>query len=212
MCAASYVKSDGTRYGFEQTPIGADGTPIGLQAQSTWLRVVPWGIYKLLKHLDAEYGSPEVMVTENGCSAPGEAGMSTEQAVQDTFRCGGGSRAVWPRRRARGGAWAAPKRASTMRRVVRRLESLRDPPLITCPSPLIRNCFEIHTRLDFYAGYLDQLCRAVQDGEPGRRRRTTNVCAACARASSPASARACLCACRALVCVKAWRLLCGSWA
>lgn len=63
------------------------GAPIGAQAQSKWLRVVPWGLHKLLRHIESRYGPGlEVIITENGCSAPGEAAMRVEDAVRDDFR------------------------------------------------------------------------------------------------------------------------------
>ena len=35
---------------------------------SDWLRVVPWGMRKLLKWIKDNYGDPEVFITENGMS------------------------------------------------------------------------------------------------------------------------------------------------
>jgi len=70
-----------------------EGEPIGAQAQSHWLKVVPWGLYKLLKYTKAQYGTDgsdgrdlEIMITENGVSVPGEADVEVEEAVQDAFR------------------------------------------------------------------------------------------------------------------------------
>lgn len=34
------------------TDVGSDGVAIGPQAESYWLRVVPWAFYKLLKYVD----------------------------------------------------------------------------------------------------------------------------------------------------------------
>lgn len=39
---------------------------IFLQAASGWLRIVPWGIRKLMNHIKDKYGNPLVMITENG--------------------------------------------------------------------------------------------------------------------------------------------------
>ena len=41
-------------------------------AASVWLKVVPWGLRKLLVWIKEEYGNPEVIITENGFSDTGE--------------------------------------------------------------------------------------------------------------------------------------------
>jgi len=84
----SYAIADGTRYGYRQSAHDRHGTPIGPRAQSPWLRVVPWGLYKTLKYAAARYNGTELFVTENGVSVPGEAGMSHEARVADGFRVG----------------------------------------------------------------------------------------------------------------------------
>jgi beta-glucosidase/6-phospho-beta-glucosidase/beta-galactosidase len=43
-------------------------------------------MYKILKHVHETYGAPPIWVTENGCSAPGEAGLEVEKAARDAFR------------------------------------------------------------------------------------------------------------------------------
>lgn len=101
---ANYVEADGTEYGYTQTPNGKDGEPIGPRGQSFWLFVCPWAFRKLLHYITDEYSPDDIMVTENGVSAPGEAGTAVEEAVRDAFR------------------------------------------------------------LDFYAGHLDWMCKAVEDG------------------------------------------------
>ena len=37
-----------------------------------WLRVVPWGLRKLLNWIKNEYNNPEMLITENGVSDKGE--------------------------------------------------------------------------------------------------------------------------------------------
>lgn len=37
-----------------------------LQAASSWLYVVPWGIRKLLNYIAERYNNPPIYVTENG--------------------------------------------------------------------------------------------------------------------------------------------------
>lgn len=62
-----------------------NGVPIGSQAESSWLRVVPWGFRKLLNWIFNRYASP-IYVTEFGCSVPGESDLPVEQVIQDDFR------------------------------------------------------------------------------------------------------------------------------
>ncbi len=110
--------ADGTRYGYRQTAHDKKGVPIGPLAQSDWLRVVPWGLYKTLKYAAGRYPGTQLFVTENGVSAPGEANMKTEERVLDGFRVG------------------------------------------------------------YFAAYLDELCRAVDEGEFGCGGRMLSLAAA----------------------------------
>lgn len=68
------------------TDKGADGREIGAQAESYWLRVVPWAFYKLLKYVDTRYSPSDVVITENGVSVPKEQDMPVAKAVRDGFR------------------------------------------------------------------------------------------------------------------------------
>jgi len=74
--------------GFERAQAsGPDGAPIGPRAASTWLYKTPWAFRAMLNHVHARYGAPEIVVTENGCSAPGErAGAPKAAAVADDWR------------------------------------------------------------------------------------------------------------------------------
>ncbi|CAI9760875.1 unnamed protein product [Fraxinus pennsylvanica] len=49
-----------------QTSTERNGTPIGEQAGSSWLYIVPEGLYKLLVHLKERYNNPYIYITENG--------------------------------------------------------------------------------------------------------------------------------------------------
>ncbi|XP_022888456.1 beta-glucosidase-like isoform X1 [Olea europaea var. sylvestris] len=49
-----------------QTSTERNGTPIGEQAGSSWLFIVPEGLYKLLVHMKERYSNPNIYVTENG--------------------------------------------------------------------------------------------------------------------------------------------------
>ena len=85
----SYVWADAASpVGYKSSQVSpATGDPIGPRAQSEWHRVVPWGLSKLLRYVRSRYGSGlELCVTENGCAAPGEAQMTADAAVRDTFR------------------------------------------------------------------------------------------------------------------------------
>jgi len=63
-----------------------DGQMIGVQADSPWLLVVPWGIYKMLNWVSARYGNPPIYITENGVSVPNENSLPLTDALNDTFR------------------------------------------------------------------------------------------------------------------------------
>jgi beta-glucosidase len=75
-----------------ETKYALDGTIIGVQAESPWLNVVPWGFYKLLKWVDNRYYHENrevnipIYITENGCDVPNEAKMSKRQILKDSFR------------------------------------------------------------------------------------------------------------------------------
>jgi len=72
------------------------GREIGPQAASSWLNVVPWGIYKVLKwnydrYSDEYYRITNkkfyIIITENGCDAPGEdENPLNAQQLNDSFR------------------------------------------------------------------------------------------------------------------------------
>jgi len=63
-----------------------NGTLIGVPADSSWLYVVPWGIYKMINWINNRYDSPPIYVTENGVDVPGENDMPLQQVLNDTFR------------------------------------------------------------------------------------------------------------------------------
>ncbi|XP_047112347.1 myrosinase 1-like [Schistocerca piceifrons] len=50
-------------------------------ATSSWLRIVPWGLNKLLNWIKNEYDNPPVMITENGFSTTGEEGLHDTQRI-----------------------------------------------------------------------------------------------------------------------------------
>ncbi|XP_051131801.1 raucaffricine-O-beta-D-glucosidase-like isoform X2 [Andrographis paniculata] len=61
-----------------------NGIPIGPVGGSSWLYIVPWGLYKLLKHIKATYSDiPAIYITENGVDEKNECKV---QSVDDTIR------------------------------------------------------------------------------------------------------------------------------
>jgi beta-glucosidase len=61
-----------------------NGVPIGAQANSYWLYIVPWGINKAVTYVKETYGNPTMILSENGMDQPGN--VSITQGVHDTVR------------------------------------------------------------------------------------------------------------------------------
>ncbi|KAL3364567.1 hypothetical protein AABB24_013377, partial [Solanum stoloniferum] len=62
------------------------GVAIGEKAASGWLRIVPWGIRKLMNYIKDKYGNPLVMITENGMDEPNKSHIALNDALQDERR------------------------------------------------------------------------------------------------------------------------------
>ncbi|CAL5047337.1 unnamed protein product [Urochloa decumbens] len=60
------------------------GVPIGPRANSDWLYIVPWGLYKAVIYVKEKYGNPTMFLSENGMDDPGNA--SVAQGVHDATR------------------------------------------------------------------------------------------------------------------------------
>ncbi|KAL5722000.1 beta-glucosidase [Ranunculus cassubicifolius] len=60
------------------------GVPIGLKANSNWLYIVPWGMYKAVTYVKEQYGNPTVVLSENGMDDPGH--VTLPKALHDTKR------------------------------------------------------------------------------------------------------------------------------
>ncbi|KAL3639386.1 hypothetical protein CASFOL_017293 [Castilleja foliolosa] len=64
-----------------------DGEEIGEPCGSTWLRIVPWGIYELLVYMKNTYPDlPSVYITENGCSEINDHTLTATAACPDPIR------------------------------------------------------------------------------------------------------------------------------
>lgn len=62
------------------------GVPIGEQADSEWLYVVPWGLRRLLNYINKRYHHPQIYITESGVDVPNENDIPYPQVLQDEFR------------------------------------------------------------------------------------------------------------------------------
>jgi beta-glucosidase len=63
-----------------------NGVPIGPQAASDWLYVVPWGVRKVLNWVSERYGRTPIYITENGVDEPNETAIPLPRVLNDTFR------------------------------------------------------------------------------------------------------------------------------
>uniref|UniRef100_A0A0A9GIL9 BGL04 n=1 Tax=Arundo donax TaxID=35708 RepID=A0A0A9GIL9_ARUDO len=62
------------------------GKRIGETAASSWLHIVPWGMFKLMKHIKEKYGNPHVVITENGMDDANHPFSRVENILQDDKR------------------------------------------------------------------------------------------------------------------------------
>jgi beta-glucosidase len=63
-----------------------NGTAIGPETQSPWLRPYALGFRKLMKWISDRYGRPIIYVTENGTSLKGENDKTRDEILEDDFR------------------------------------------------------------------------------------------------------------------------------
>ncbi|KAG6499606.1 hypothetical protein ZIOFF_039396 [Zingiber officinale] len=61
-----------------------DGVPIGPLANSDWLYIVPWGIYKAITYVKENYDNPIIILSENGMDQPGN--VTLPHGLEDTMR------------------------------------------------------------------------------------------------------------------------------
>lgn len=69
----------------EEGPTNCRGEEAGPVSGMAWLRVAPHGFREVLNWVWKRYQLP-IIVTENGCSCPGESETSKEGALDDHFR------------------------------------------------------------------------------------------------------------------------------
>jgi beta-glucosidase/6-phospho-beta-glucosidase/beta-galactosidase len=58
--------------------------PIGKEAQSDWLHIVPWGLEKVLLHIKDRYDDPAIMISENGVDIAERGDIA--ETLDDTTR------------------------------------------------------------------------------------------------------------------------------
>ncbi|KAK4414872.1 Oleuropein beta-glucosidase [Sesamum alatum] len=63
-----------------------NGVPIGEQAGSGWLYIVPHGIRKLLYHIKKVYNDPIIYITENGVNEKNNRGTTIAAGLKDDVR------------------------------------------------------------------------------------------------------------------------------
>ncbi|KAK4487886.1 hypothetical protein RD792_003624 [Penstemon davidsonii] len=63
-----------------------DGEIIGEKAASSWLYVVPWGLWKLLNYISMRYNNPAIYVTENGMDDEDNGTSPLHELLDDKLR------------------------------------------------------------------------------------------------------------------------------
>ncbi|XP_019153660.1 PREDICTED: beta-glucosidase 44-like [Ipomoea nil] len=61
-----------------------NGVPIGPRANSEWLYMVPWGLYKAVTYVKERYGNPLMFLSENGMDYVGN--LTLAESLNDTKR------------------------------------------------------------------------------------------------------------------------------
>ncbi|XP_019154233.1 PREDICTED: beta-glucosidase 1-like [Ipomoea nil] len=61
-----------------------NGVPIGPRANSDWLYMVPWGLYKAVTYVKEQYGNPRMFISENGMDYDGN--LTLAESFNDTKR------------------------------------------------------------------------------------------------------------------------------
>ncbi|KAL2481860.1 Beta-glucosidase 17 [Abeliophyllum distichum] len=63
-----------------------NGVLIGPQAASSWLHIVPWGIYKVMLFIQEKYNDPIIYITENGVDELNDKTLSSTECLSDEIR------------------------------------------------------------------------------------------------------------------------------
>ncbi|XP_022883086.1 beta-glucosidase-like [Olea europaea var. sylvestris] len=63
-----------------------NGKPISEQGGSSWLYIVPEGIYHLMLHIKERYNNPEIFITENGVDEVNNKAITVTKARIDKTR------------------------------------------------------------------------------------------------------------------------------
>ncbi|KAH6794121.1 beta glucosidase 42 [Perilla frutescens var. hirtella] len=62
------------------------GEMIGKKAASSWLYMVPWGLWKTLNYISARYKNPTIYVTENGMDDEEDSALPLDEMLDDKLR------------------------------------------------------------------------------------------------------------------------------
>nr|GMC80190.1 beta-glucosidase 44-like [Ipomoea batatas] len=65
-----------------------NGVPIGPRANSEWLYMVPWGLYKAVTYVKERYGNPLMFLSENGFTVGMDymGNLTLAESLNDTKR------------------------------------------------------------------------------------------------------------------------------
>nr|Q8GVD0.1 RecName: Full=Oleuropein beta-glucosidase; AltName: Full=Beta-glucosidase; Short=OeGLU [Olea europaea]AAL93619.1 beta-glucosidase [Olea europaea subsp. europaea]AHB37683.1 glycosyl hydrolase family 1 beta glucosidase protein [Olea europaea] len=77
----SYFTDSHTKTSHERNKV-----PIGAQAGSDWLYIVPWGIYRVMVDMKKRYNDPVIYITENGVDEVNDKSKTSTEALKDDIR------------------------------------------------------------------------------------------------------------------------------
>ncbi|KAL2503238.1 putative beta-glucosidase 41 [Forsythia ovata] len=63
-----------------------NGVLIGPPAGSSWLHIVPWGIYKVMLFIQKKYNDPIIYITENGVDELNDKTLTSTECLSDEIR------------------------------------------------------------------------------------------------------------------------------
>ncbi|KAG0610585.1 hypothetical protein M758_7G077200 [Ceratodon purpureus] len=62
------------------------GRGLLMQAGSTWLNIVPFGIHKILNYIRIRYNNPIIYITENGVDEDNDPATPLKVVLKDSYR------------------------------------------------------------------------------------------------------------------------------